>query len=266
MASNSKRLEKNAKTKKSDIIFVKLSVVFFLTCALIMFIMKLSYGGSQNNLGLSFWRLCDNKVYLGILGGLFVLSVAFFLYRKFIQKIDESMSYFASINLVALFGYALGASVFYRYIDNPHKPLLITTIAIIVLYYIYYIYQRDFFAFSSANLAFCLFLWLFAAKIGTTFLLVKIALVIAAAALCVYLARYAAASNEKRKNYDTKKGKKITLRTFTIWPVIVSTVIFAALLFSVSYFALNSVQIMLVMLIQFILAGIFYTIKLVREV
>ena len=253
--------------KKEDILFFKMTGMFFIACFLIAFFLRLAnaQGRGEDNAALNFYNLCKNPVYLAVLGVLFVLAVVFFIYRKVSRK-DEKNKYLASINLVALTGYALFCSVAYTHISQPIIPLLIGTAVLIVLYYIFYIFKRDFFIFSVIAAVFAGILWIFAGKIDLGSVIAKVAFAVLGLAACLFFDLYHRKSAVRKQTTEANHGKAARKHaSLTFWPCYVLFAVFAVLLFGTPYLPLGTLSIMITMLVIFIAAGLFYTIRLIQE-
>ncbi len=258
MAKNIKTTnQKELKQKKSDIAYFKMSMMFFLSFISILFIARLSSSAASST-GVWFWRVCRNPAYLGVVAAIFVAAAVFFCYKKFVKKQDESLKYISSTNLLFITGYVLAASLFFGHANSPQLPLLCGTVVLILLYYIFNIYKRDFFVYSLVNAVMFVLLWMFAFKTGVVYLLVKIALVLAMAAFVFFVKGKVNAATVSR---ITQKNGKNKLFDITL---LVSLAFFAVLLFLPYVYTLSGAINFIIMLVQYIIAGIAFTVNLIK--
>lgn len=248
LRSKNRKLSK----EKEDLIFLKLASMFFMACAAIIFILKLNDPTTRGNVALWFYRLAKNPVYLIIMGVLLAASLAFYIWCK-VKKVDESNKTVASINYVSVLSYILASSIYFRY-TNDYKMMLFVTIALALLYFVYYIYRNEFFVFSLSNLINAVALWCFISNITSGKILVKVL------ALIVMVAYLAYVIFQSVKQNDGKEKKLYA-------PVFVSTAIFAAgILCSLFVPSITDLTLIAVMVVQYIAAAVIYTIRLIREV
>lgn len=245
MATKKKSAAQTRKYKE-DIIFFRMSCVFILACVAVLAILRLNSG----KIGLGFWKLCQNPVYIGVLSVLFVLSLVFFFINKKNKK-DETVTSFASINYVSVIGYILCCSVYWGNSMSPSATiLLIATVCLALLYFIYYIFKKDFFIFSLANLVFAATIWIFDIS-SLVSALISALMVALSVLLCLGI-------------YTVSKktdGEKLCLV-----PCYISFVISVALICFVNLFSvITTLAAAAVMLTQYVLAGIYYTVKFIKE-
>ncbi len=235
---------------KEDILFFRMSMVFILACCAVMAILRLNSGRN----GMAFWELSRNPLYIGIVSLVFVASVVWFIINKRNKK-DETVTTFASINFVAVTGYILGCSLYWGNSTGPSATvLMIATICLALLYFIYYIFKRDFFIFSLANLVFAATLWVFG--LDTLFTAIAGALMLAVSVL-VCLVAY-------RLSRINAAGKSVSGESY--FPCYISFLIAVVLICCVNFFsAITLLTAAAVMLVQYVLAGIYYTVKLIKE-
>ena len=246
--------EKELKQRKGDIVYFKMSMMFFFACAAVLFIMRIWSSP------LSFYRLCRDPIYLGITGGLFAIFALFYIFKKFIKKHDESLNYISSANFAFITGYVFLASLFFGRADNPTVPLLCGTLAVILLYYVYYIYKIDFFVFTLENVVLLALLWMFAFKTsGFVYVLVKIAIIIALGALICLANRKVGVATVSRKTNKSGINKLLNVTSY------ISFAIFAVLMLLPYVFPLSGTINFIIMLVQYVAAGVAYTVKLIKE-
>lgn len=239
---------KSTQQFKEDILFFRMSALFILACMAIIGIFNLD--GSA--LGLSFWRLARNPLYLTVVAILLAVSLVYTIICKKNGK-DESEKTFSSANYTSVAAYIFLASLYWGFAEKTSPwVLLAATICLTLLYFIYNIYKKDFFLFSASNFIFLVTIWLF--SFSGLFYKVLAAVMLAVSAYCCY--------------YCYSKVKTNSEKGTTVVPVYVSFVIVAALIvfkhfISISY--ITSGIVTSVMLFQYLIFGIYYTIRLIRE-
>ena len=235
-----------SKKYREDIIFFRMSCVFILACVAVLGILRLNSGRT----GYEFWKLCQNPIYIGILAVLFVLSIVFFLINKKNNK-DETVTSFASINFVSVLGYILALSVYWGNSSSPSATiLLIATVCLALLYFIHYIFKKDFFIFSLANLVFAATIWIFDIS-------ALVPAIVSAVMLALSVLLCLAVYTGSKKSH----GEKLCFL-----PCYISFVITVALICCVNFFSLiTTLAAAAVMLTQYVLAGIYYTVKFIKE-
>lgn len=182
-------------------------------------------------------------------------SVGFFAYCRF-KGADESEKTFSSGNIASLVCSFVGAFLYWGTTYHPRYDAMITlAVSFTVLYLIYNIYRKDFFAFSVSNLVFLSTAWCFTRGAYKFLILRTLGLV-----LCVACC-YAAFTMSKR--IKDKKGKKLRFEpiafSFLITVVLISLSQFIGIPFVSLSLAMN------IIIAQYLAFGIYYTVKLIRE-
>ncbi len=248
--AKTKMSKRSSKQYKQDILYFRMSCLFLLVCAAVLGIFKLS-----GRAGLQFFRLARNPVYLVVLGALCALFfVIAYINKK--NKKDESENSFAAINIASVLAYLFGISLYWGFapVQNPWI-LLVATVASALLYFIYYIYKKDFFVFSLCNVIFALTVFFF--SFGTLFGTILAALFLVLSVLaCLYCSKQANAS---------KGGKGYAFRfepTYVSFLIAVAVIVFG---FFINLPVVNGSMISAILFFQYLAFGIYYTIKLIRE-
>ena len=186
--------------------------------------------------------------------------VWFALYRT--KKVNESMSLFRSYDAVALVVYcAIFYLCFGLHINSLNHTFFIAfTIIASVLFYISRLYKSDFIFYSTLNALFAFVLYFIADKISVQMTIVKIVL-IALSVLAIVIF--------SKKNKSHFKSSKHNKALFYI-PSYVSLVLFVTFLF-IRAFTYQSIHVLtvnamlVIMLVQYLISAIVYTIRLIRE-
>ena len=261
LSSNSK----NSKTalKKSDVDFYKMSGVFALACFFIILVLKMNSSvlerhASGKNLTYNFYMLCRNPFFIALSAAVAIAGIAWFIYCR-VKKTDESLRIFSSFDAAALVVYAAVFWLCFGLELNSarHMFFVAFTVIISVLYFISKLYKADFLFYSVLNAFFAMILYFFAENASPVAYAVKIISIAAAVVACVLF---------RKKFSSVKKGK----RGMLFAPAYISLAIGAVFLFW-RMFTINSplfltVNAMLIILfVQYLVAAIIYTIKLIRE-
>lgn len=257
--------------KKNDMDFYKMSALFFLLCAAVLLILNVSTTitarhATGANMAYELYKLFRSPAYIVVAGLLFAASAVWAIVCR-VKKTDESMRVFSSVNAFAIMLYVIGFSAYFglHIVNNPADCMfaLAATIIVGLLYYIAKIYHRDFLVFSVENALLALFLYRYWHIYTTPGIVAKILLIAAFAAAGFAFFRLIAQKTATR----TKNGKKYAPLAF---PYFISLIIWAFFMFiklpDISGAPLVSSGAMLtVMLVQYIIFAIVYTIKLIRE-
>ncbi len=238
---------------KEDIIFFKSSVLFLLLCAAVLFTLRVD-GMSKTfyMMTASFLPYAYGNVQLLFIFGVLTVAAAVYYVVCRKNKKDESMSYFSSTNMLCLAAFC-EAYCFTYHIDGSSVKLLVLTFVCGVLYYINKFYNSDVVWYYLFNVLLCYNLWSFFGTAASSRPALGIVLkafgVIGIVAVC-YFAYKAKAKAEKSQ--------------FIVWPFAMTAVIFVALAVLCGISTITTTLAMVVMLVQFIAAGVYYTIKLLK--
>lgn len=262
---STKQKSKKVTLKKSDIDFYKMSGVFGIACVFIVLTLKMQSTmiypmASGKNLTANIFSLFQSPVFLGVCAILAMTVLCwFFLSRT--RKIKESQRIFSSYDALFL---TLYLAVFYvcfglKSGSTQHTFFLSFTIIASLLFYIFKLYRFDFFFFSLMNALFAVAIHFFADLVSTPAQIgVKIALILLGAATSIIVIA------------KTKAKIKTSKNSFLFFPVFISLVFFAAFMFW-KMFTINTdlfltrKAMLVIMLIQYLIAAIVYTIRLIRE-
>ena len=256
---------KNYKMTKSDVRFYKMSSLFFVLCAVVLFILKIMDSvtyriSTGKNLAYELYTLFRNPVYILIVSVLFIVCVVCMIINK-TKKKDESLRVISSTNAFAIMLYILGFSAFYGIkgrLDPKDSVLAIAvTVVLALIYYISKIYKRDFLIFSIENALLAMLLYKYQYVTGARGIVGKILLIIAFAAVG-FVMSYALNKAKSR----ISKGKNQALLSF---PYFVTLAIWSVFMFTVGVEFITTEIMLTVLLIQYIAFAIVYTIKLIRE-
>ena len=258
MASKSK---KNVQMKKSDIDFYRMTGVFAIACVFIFLVLRMSatmtfYHSTGNNLTYNFYQLCRNPVFAVFAVLVALAGVAWFAFCR-IQKKNESMKLFRSYDALALIGYLAVFWLCFGIKENSleHMFFIAFTIIASVLFYISRFYKSDFIFYSVLNVFFAFVIYFTADKAENSYTVLKIALIVLSVAAIMLF---------PKKNKSHFKNSKHNKALFYI-PSYVSLILFVVFLFIRAFTFFTANAMLVIMLIQYIIAGIVYTIRLIRE-
>lgn len=263
---------KKAQLSKSDMDFYRMSVLFFLLCGALFLILKVSTTLTERhasglNMGYELYKLFRSPAYIVVAGALLAASLVWFIYNR-AKHISEQMRAFSSVNALALMLYVTGFSLYFGY-----RPIgdaasctfaLTATVALGLLYYISKFYHRDFLFFSLANAVFGLLLYRLWALYTVAGLVFKVLLVIAFAALGVAAVPYL--KKHMLRPHTAQKKQNAPL----VFPYFISLVLWTFCMFIKlpdipSEPLIHSDGMLTLLLAQYIVFAIVYTIKLIRE-
>lgn len=262
--SNTEKKNK-ASLSKSDIDFYKMSGVFAIACIFVVITLRMSNTitlrhSTGANLTYNFYSLCHNPFFIALAAIIGLGSVAWYVYSR-AKKIDESSKVFSSTDCLALVIYlaVFCASFGIEINSTRHMFFIIFTIAVSVIYFISKIFHIDFFFYTVMNSIFVLTLYMFATRTFALALAVKALMVIAAAVIC-YLV-----STKYNGSQKSKKSK-----SYLFFPVYISLVLWAVGMFWKAFtmgtpLFLQTNAMIVIMLVQYLIVGIVYTIRLIRE-
>lgn len=255
------KVKKNAPANqyKEDIITFRMSSLFVLACAAIVGIFRLTNGKNM----LAFYRLVRTPGYIIAAAVLLAASIGYVIFNK-VNKKDESMRSYASLNFLSVVLYGIGVSFYCGWMNNPNPwVLIVATIGLTLLYMVYHIYERDFFIFTLSNLVFLTTIWIF--SIGSVFkAVVSGALVVLCALCCVY-----AYKQSKKAPRGVKLRFEPVYISFLIAVVLLVLEIVGGIRSAVSAAGLGAsigeAFVYGVLFFQYLAGGIYYTIKLIKE-
>ncbi len=264
--------KKKGSVSKKDIDFYKMSVLFFIACAVVMLILKASSTlnvrqATGGNTAYELNRIFNNPVYIGIIAVLLIASIVWYAVCR-IKKKDESGKNFSSINAVAIMMYVTAFSAFFgRRVINSIKDCmfaLIATIVLVLIYYISKIYYRDFLVFSIENAVLALFLYRYWHVYTTGGIIGKILLIIAAAAFGIAISVIVKSKYVSRNKSAEKKHYSLIFFPYYISLAVWSVFMLIKLPDPLGTPILTLGQMLVAFLIQYIVFAIIYTIKLIN--
>lgn len=237
---------------KEDILFFRMSVFFVLCAAAVFFLLRLKDTVDLASDIYIYSKMTWCRIVSVLLAA---LSVGYFVFCR-IRKIDESERSFSSGNLASVLCYLSGGFLYWGTTYSPRYDALITlTVAFALLYFIYHIYPRDFFVFSVSNLVFLSAAWLFT-RGGVKFAIASAIALALCAVCCLWTHRQTLIS----------AGSKRKKRVFE--PIFISFLV-TVVLISLSKFIgvpwITYSAMMLAIIVQYAVFGIYYTVKLIRE-
>lgn len=262
-----KKKQQEYTLSKSDIDFYKMTGVFAIACVFVLLALKMQDSGMQKiasgrNLTYNFYQFCHTPVFVIVAIAALAGAVAWFAYSR-IKKLDESGKIFSSTNGLCLvlylafftgcFGIEIGS--------NLHGFFIAATIVAAALYYVSKIYKSDFVFYSvlTAVFAVCIYLW--GLKFEPLMVVLKLLVIAAGVVSCLFF----------RKKLSSMKVTKKTKAAFLMFPAYVSLVLGSLFLFwgrvftIVSPLFLNRISMLVILLVQYIVFAIVYTIRLIKE-
>ena len=276
LLSSGKNINKQYKLSKSDVDFYKMCGVFAAACIFIVLTLKMNATtllrhATGQNMTYNFYMLCRNPLFMIPVGIVAAAGIIWFIICR-VKKVNESMKIFSSTDALGLICYI---AVFFLCFgvelnSSRHTFFLVFTIIVSLIYYISKLYNFDFLFYSVMNALFALTLYFTAMRAEPAIVAFKIASIIVFAAVCILVPM-------KLSNAKVRKGKH--RRGYLFIPVYVSLVIWAALMFWRTFVAANTPGIfainspayltpnamLVILLVQYIIAAIIYTLRLIRE-
>lgn len=260
--------KKNTTMNKADLDFYKMSGVFAIACVFIMLTLRMSatiteYRKTGANLTYNIYKLFQHPA-VWVIGALVAIAaVVWAVYNKK-NNIDERMKLFSSTNALSLVAYLAVFAGCFGITENSdkHSFFIVFTIVVTVLYYISKSFHLDFIFYSTFNAFLALIVYFLAYRISPLFIAIKAVLVVGLLVLCiVFRKKYSASAHKKNKK---KAG-------YLFAPAFVSLGFFALFMFAplfarvYSPYIISSATMLTVMMVQYIVSGIIYTIRLIRE-
>lgn len=252
--------------RKSDIDFYKMSGVFAIACVFIMLTLKMSstiteYRKTGANVTYNIYKFFQHPAVWVIGAVVAIAAVVWAVYCKK-NKIDERMKIFSSINAVSLVAYLAVFALCFGTVENSdkHSFFIVFTIVAAVLYYISKSFHLDFIFYSVFNALLALFVNFLAYRVSPLYIAIKVLLVVAFLIFAIVFKKKYANTHRKNKKYD-----------YLFAPAFVSLAFFAVFMFAplfarfYSPYIISSATMLTVMMIQYIVFGIVYTIRLIRQ-
>ena len=260
--------------KKSDVDFYKMSSMFFILCAMVLLIMRVSTTLAQRhasglNMAYELYKLFRHPVYIAVVSLLLVASAVWVVVSR-VKKTDESLRVLSSVNALAPMLYVAYFSAYFgvKIVNNASDCMFIlaVTVVLALLYYVSKIYHQDFLLFSLENALLAGLLYKYWHVYTTRGIAGKVLLVIVFAAVGI------AASWYIKKNCTKHPSQRIKQRSLLFFPYYISLAFWTVFMFikisdvtGEAPLSINSTTMLTVMLAQYIVFAIVYTIKLIRE-
>ena len=258
-------------TRKNEVDFWKKSILFFAFVGIVMFILSVSSSlverhASGNNIAYEMYNLFRSPVYIVIVAILFIASTVWMVYTKFIKKQDESLRYFSSLNAFVIMLYVAGFSLYFgiRLVNSNEACtfILALTVALAIIYYVSKMYHPDFLLYTVETFILALLLYRYWHVYTIPGIVGKALLIVAFAAVGIVFTRVF-------KKYTSRavNNKKITALCYPYW---ISLALWAVFMFikvhdPASIAVINLATMLTVLLVQYIVFAIVYTIRLIRE-
>lgn len=257
--------------RKNEVDFWKKSILFFIIVGIVMFIMSISSSlverqASGNNIAFELYNLFRNPVYIAVVAVLFVASAVWLVYSKLIKKQDESLKYFSSLNAFLIMLYVVFFSLYFgiRLVNSAVDCtyMLALTVALAIVYYASKMYHRDFLVYTVETFILAFLLYKYWHVYTIPGIVGKVLLIIAFAAVGVVFGSYF-------KKY-TSRAVNIKKFTALFYPYWISLAIWSVFMFikiynPASVAVINLATMLTILLVQYIIFAIVYTIKLIRE-
>lgn len=262
--SSSKK--KNVGMKKADIDFYRMTGVFAIVCLFIVLVLRMestitARHSTGNNITYNFYKLCHNPVFIGFCALVALGAIIWFAVNK-VKKHNESMRIFRSSDAVILVAYfAVFWLCFGVYANSlNHMFFIAFTIISSVLFYISRLYKADFIFYSTLNALFAFILYFISDKFSIPLTIFKVALIVFSIIAIILF------SVKNKSHFKTSKHNKL----FLYIPSYISLVFFAVFLFlrAFTYQSVNPMTVnamLVIMLIQYLICAIIYTLRLIRE-
>lgn len=267
LSSFKKKKETVYTLSKSDIDFYKMTGVFAIACVFVLLALKMQDSGlerisSGRDLTYNFYRFCHSTLFVVVAAAALIGAVTWFAVSRY-KKIDESKKLFTSTNCLSIVLYLAFFTACFgiESSSNLHGFFIAGTIAAAALYYISKIYKADFVFYCIINAVFAMCIYLWALNFEPLTIAIKAVVIVACVAAGVVF----------NKKLSGMKVTKKTKASFLMFPSYISMVLGAIFLFwgraftIVSPLFLNRASMLVILLVQFIVFAIVYTIRLIKE-
>ncbi len=255
--------------KKEEVNFWKKSIFFFVIIGVILFIMSISSSlverqSSGNNIAFELYNLFRSPWYIAVVTALFIASVAWVVFSKLIKRKNENLMYFSSINAFFIMLYVVGFSVYFGHkIINSNAEVtlvLAITIGLAIVYYVSSMYNPDFLIYTVETFLLSLLLYRYWFVYTITGIIGKILLIVAFAIV-------GAALLPSLKKHTSRANKRTSPLCYPYW---ISLAIWAVFMFikinnPTGIAVINLSTMLTILLVQYIVFAIVYTIRLIRE-
>ena len=265
--SSFKRKKDKYALSKADIDFYKMTGVFAIVCVFVLLALNMQSSqteliSSGKDLTHNFYVFCHTPVFLILALAVLAGSIAWFAYSK-VKKLDESGKIFTSTNCLVLAGYLAFFSGCFGINEGSrlHGFFIAVTIVSAVLYYVSKLYSADFVVFSCVTAVCAMAVSLWAMMFELHIVLIKLAVIAVCAVGCVYFG----------KKIDSLKVSKQKKASYLKAPVYIPLALGALFLFWAiipglqNVLFLNRNTMLLVLLVQYIVFAIVYTIRRIKD-
>ena len=206
----------------------------------------------------NFYMFCKTPLFAVLATVLVIGSAGWFAYCR-MKKVDESRRIFTSYNCLSIAAYLVFFFLCFGLKDGStnHGFFIATTIVLAGMYYVSKFYNPDFVVYTVVTAVFAISIYIFALYFEPQMIVAK-ALIVIAMAIGAYFA------NKRISNFKVSKKRKASFMTF---PVYVSLAIGTVCLFIRLIPGINLARttMLALLLAQYIVFAIVYTIKLIRE-
>ncbi len=251
---------------KSDVALYKMVGVFALASIFVLLGInmqnsRLERASTGRNITHNFYEFCRTP-WFWVLAVIVVMGSAGWFVLNKVKKADESLKIFSSTNCLSIAIYLLFFTLCFGVYPNStlHGFFIVVTIAAAAIYYISKFYKADFIFYSAVTAVMSVFVYLWAQNFDVSVCIAKTVVILACAAACVMFKLFIA-------NLKISRKRKTA---YLVFPSYISAVLGAVFLFW-RYFTVNSPvfltlsNMLTVMLVQYIVFAIVYTIRLIRD-
>lgn len=237
--------------------------VFAVACIFVLLALKMQDSqiermSSGRDLTYNFYMFCKSPVFVVLSLVAAIGAIAWFVMCR-VKKIDESTRIFTSANCLTLVIYLAFFTLCFGVKEGStnHGFFIAATIVLAALYYVSKLYNPDFVVYTAVTAVFAVSIYMFALYFEPSAIIIKVLITLVAAAGAVY-------ANKRIRNLKVSKKRKASFLTF---PVYVSLAIGAVCLFIRLIPGINIARIAMLALLlaQYIVFAIVYTIRLIKE-
>ena len=258
-------------SRKSEVYFWKKSILFFAFVGIVLFIMSVSSSlverqSSGNNLAYEMYNLFRSPLYIAVVAVLLVASAVWMLHTKIIKRQDESLRYFSSLNAFLIMLYVSGFSLYFgiRLVNSAEACtfILALTVALAIVYYVSKMYHPDFLLYTVETFLLALLLYRYWHIYTLAGIIGKLLLIAAFAAVGIVFTGIF-----KKRTSRAVNNKRITALCYPYW---ISLGLWTVFMFikihdPAGIAVINLATMLTLLLVQYIVFAIVYTIRLIRE-
>lgn len=267
MSSFKRKKQDRYALSKSDIDFYKMTGVFAIVCVFVLLALNMQSSQTEHissgkDLTYNFYSFCHTPLFVVMAVALAAGALAWFIYSK-VKKVDESGKIFTSTNCLCIAAYLALFCACFGLVQGSrlHGFFIAVTIGAAVLYYVSKLYNADFVIFSAVTAVFAMAVNLFAMMFDLHILVIKVVIIALGVVSCVYF----------HKKIDSLKVSKQKKASFLKFPVYIPLALGALFLFWAgipglqNMLFLNRSMMMMVLLVQYIVFAIVYTIRRIKD-